>query len=195
VVAVFGDLRGFTAFSAHAEPEEVMSVLAQYYEALGAVITAHEATLTNISGDGLMVLVNAPVRCADPATRAVRMAIEMQHSVQALILDWRARGHAIGFGVGLAMGPATVGRVDTGSRLDYTAIGNVVNLASRLCSAASDAQILVDQVAADAVRDRLALVPLGTRSLKGFSDELSIFAVVSPQEVTRKNVPVMMASP
>jgi class 3 adenylate cyclase len=171
-----------------------MSLLAQYYEALGAVITAHEATLTNIAGDGLMVLVNAPVACPDPAWRAVRMAIGMQHAVQALILDWRARGHAIGFGVGLAMGPATVGRVDTGSRLDYTAIGNVVNLASRLCSAANDAQILIDQVAAEAVRGRLALVPLGTRSLKGFGDELSIFAVAASQEVTQDNVPATMAS-
>ncbi|MGO8499729.1 adenylate/guanylate cyclase domain-containing protein, partial [Rhizobium ruizarguesonis] len=69
VVAVFCDLRGFTAFSAQAEPEEIMHVLGEYYKALGAIITRYEATLTNFAADGLMVLVNDPVPCTDPALR------------------------------------------------------------------------------------------------------------------------------
>src|SRR4051812_33839315 len=154
VVVAFGDLRGFTAFSAHAEPDTIMGVLSGYYEALGAVVARHGATLTNFSGDGMMVLVNAPVPCPDPALQAIRMAVEMQTAAQALIVGWRARGHALGFGVGLAMGPATVGRIGSESRLDYTAIGNVVNLAARLCSSAKDGQILVDPVAAAAVCGR-----------------------------------------
>jgi class 3 adenylate cyclase len=75
------------------------------------VIASHEATLTGFSGDGLMVLVNAPLECEEPAIRGLRLAVEMQTAVQALIQRWRAEGHAIGFGVGAAMGPATVGTV------------------------------------------------------------------------------------
>jgi len=177
VVVVFGDLRGFTAFSAHAEPDAIMGVLGEYYEALGAIVARYEATLTNFSGDGMMVLVNAPVPCPDPALRAVQMAVEMQTTAQALIAGWHARGHALGFGAGLAMGPATVGRIGSESRLDYTAIGNVVNLASRLCSSAEDGQILLDPAAAAAVRGRAPLIALGTRALKGYDEQVEIFVV------------------
>jgi class 3 adenylate cyclase len=201
VVVVFCDLRGFTAFSARSGPEEIMQVLGDYYEALGSVITRYEATLTSFSGDGLMVLVNAPVPCAEPALRAVEMATDMQKVVQNLVAGWRSRGYKIGFGVGLAMGPATVGRIGYESRVEYTAIGNVVNLASRLCSAAEDEQILIDPTLAEAVRGRLPLVALGTRRFKGFDKELAVYnaasrdgqgnetadASRSPNEVSAKN--------
>jgi adenylate cyclase len=131
VVAIFGDLRGFTAFSARAEPDAVMAVLREYYEAIGAVTTRHEATLIRFAGDGVMVLVNAPVACENPAHHGLRLAIDMQVAVQSLADSWYAGGCAMGFGVGIAMGPATVGTVGYEGRLDYTAIGNVVNLASR----------------------------------------------------------------
>jgi class 3 adenylate cyclase len=176
VVVVFCDLRGFTAFAAHAEPETVMGVLGEYYDALGRVVSAHGATLTNFSGDGMMVLVNAPVPCPDPALRAVKMASDMQTSVQRLLLKWCALGHSLGFGVGLAMGPATVGRIGSEGRLDYTAIGNVVNLASRLCSRAEDSEILIDRVAAQAVGSRVPLVELDARTLKGFDQRVRVFA-------------------
>ena len=179
VVAVFCDLRGFTAFSAHAEPEDIMQVLAEYYESLGAIITRHEATLTSFSADGLMVLVNAPVQCAEPALRAVEMAIEMQDAVQRLIPSWRRRGPALGFGIGLAMGWATVGRIGYESRVDYTAIGHVVNLASRLCSSADDQQILVDHFVADAVGIKFPMTALGTRDLKGFDEQVRVYDVGS----------------
>ena len=179
VVAVFCDLRGFTAFSAHAEPEDIMQVLAEYYESLGAIITRHEATLTSFSADGLMVLVNAPVQCAEPALRAVEMANEMQDAVQRLIPSWRRRGPALGFGIGLAMGWATVGRIGYESRVDYTAIGHVVNLASRLCSSADDQQILVDHFVADAVGIKFPMTALGTRDLKGFDEQVRVYDVGS----------------
>ncbi|HWV51191.1 cache domain-containing protein, partial [Pseudorhodoplanes sp.] len=148
VVAVFCDLRNFTAFSANANPESVMGVLDEYYDALERVVGAHEATLISFSGDGAMVLVNAPVPCPDPALRAVNMACDMQRSVQTLLVRWRALDQRLGFGVGLAMGPATVGRIGSEGRLHYNAIGNVVNLASRLCSSAENSEVLVDSVAA-----------------------------------------------
>jgi adenylate cyclase len=177
VVAIFGDLRNFTGFSARAEPDAVMAVLAEYYQAVGAVITRHEATLIRLAGDGMMVLLNAPVACENPAHRGLRLAIDMQEAVQSLANGWRAKGYGMGFGVGIAMGPATVGTVGYEGRLDYTAIGSVVNLASRLCSSANDAQILVDAVIAERVKDSVALVPLGKRMIKGYDHALQVFTV------------------
>ncbi|NOJ40968.1 HAMP domain-containing protein [Bradyrhizobium sp. WSM 1791] len=177
VVVVFCDLRGFTAFSAGVAPEEVMSVLSEYYEILGRVIAQFEATLISFSGDGLMVLVNAPVTVEDPALRAVDLAMEMQKSVQALIAGWQSRGYHVGFGVGLASGPATVGRIGYQDRLDYTAIGSVVNLAARLCASAADREILLDaEVAAD-VRGKRPLEDLGGRQIKGFDEAIPVFGI------------------
>jgi adenylate cyclase len=183
VVAIFGDLRGFTAFSARAEPDIIMAVLGEYYEAVGTVITRHEATLIRLAGDGVMVLVNAPVAFANPAQHGLRLAIDMQAAVQSVINSWCARGYAMGFGVGIAMGPATVGTVGYEGRIDYTAIGNVVNLASRLCDSADDAQILVDPVVAERVKDSIALVSLGERAIKGYDHPLQVFAVARSDAV------------
>ena len=183
VVVVFCDLRGFTAFSARAEPETVMSVLREYYDALERVVSYHEATLVNFSGDGAMVLVNAPVACSDPALRAVSMASDMQMRVQKLLAHWRLLNLRLGFGVGLAMGPATVGRIGSEGRLDYSAIGNVVNLASRLCSSAGDSQVLIDRVAAHAIGSKMPLVELDARTLKGFDEPVPVFAVVIPNAI------------
>lgn len=177
IVAVFGDLRGFTAFSAEARPEDIMRVLGDYHEAIGAAVTRHEATITSYTGDGVMVLVNAPVPCPDPAHRAVTMAIEMQEAVQRLATTWRADGHQVGFGIGLAMGHATVGQIGHESRLDYAAIGPAVNLAARLCAEASDGQILIDPVTAAAVGDRIPLTAIGARAFKGIPGALDIHAV------------------
>jgi class 3 adenylate cyclase len=177
VVVVFCDLRGFTSFSAGVTPEEVMSVLSEYYEVLGRAIATFAATLITFSGDGLMVLVNAPVAVEEPALTAVDLAVEMQRSVQQLIACWRTRGYQIGFGVGLASGPATVGRIGYESRFDYTAIGSVVNLAARLCASATDREILMDAKVAEAVKDRRSLKGLGNRPIKGYDEAMPVFGI------------------
>jgi adenylate cyclase len=187
VVAVFSDLRGFTAFSAHAEPENLMQVLREYYEALGAIITKYEATLTSFSADGLMILINAPVPCEEPALHAVKMAVDMQDSTQELISGWRQRGYEIGFGMGLAMGWATVGRIGYEARADYTAIGNVVNLASRLCSSAEDRQILIDYSVARHLPGNTPIVDLGTRQFKGLEGHVRVYNVET-QGIERPNL-------
>jgi adenylate cyclase len=181
VVVIFCDLRGFTSFSGAAEPEEMMGLVQEYYQALGAIITRYEATLTCFMGDGVMLLLNAPVPCPEAALRGLRMAVEMQASVQSLTESWRSRGHALGFGVGLAKGPATVGRIGYEGRSDYTAIGNVVNLASRICGAAEDGQILIDAAAAAEIGDAVALMSLGTRPLRGFAEAVPVFSAQSPE--------------
>src|SRR5277367_2520701 len=176
VSVVFCDLRGFTAFASEVGPEEVMGLLGDYYDALGSIIMRYEATLTCFMGDGLMLLLNAPLPCPEPATRAVRMALDMQSAVQALIFRWRERGYVIGFGVGIATGTATVGRIGYEGRIDYTAIGSVVNLASRICSAARDSQVLIDRCTAVAVAAVAAADPtidledVGAWPMKGFSE-------------------------
>jgi len=185
VVAIFGDLRGFTAFSARAEPDVIMAVLREYYEAAGAVTTRYEATLIRFAGDGVMVLVNAPVARENPAHHGLRLAIDLQAAVQSVVNSWYARGYAMGFGVGIAMGPATVGTIGYEGRIDYTAIGNVVNLASRLCGSADDAQILVDPVIAERVKDSIALVSLGEWTIKGYDHPLEVFAVPRSEAAIR----------
>ena len=177
VVAVFCDLRGFTAFSARAAPEEVMSVLSEYYEALGQIITKYAATLTSFSGDGLMVLVNAPVPVAEPALQAVDLAVEMQLSVQKLIVGWQPAGLPDRVRGGACHGPATVGRIGYESRFDYTAIGSVVNLAARLCASAADREILADATVAEAVKDQRILNPTGMRRIKGYDEEFLVYRV------------------
>jgi adenylate cyclase len=185
VVAIFGDLRGFTAFTARAEADAIMAVLRVSYEAIGAVTARHEGTLIRFDGDGVMVLVNAPVACEDPAHRGIRLAIDMQAAVQSLASAWYADGCALGFGVGIAMGPATVGTLGYQGRLDYTAIGNVINLASRLCSLADDGQILVDPVVTEHVQGSIALASVGEQPIKGYDRDLEVFAVVRKYATTR----------
>ncbi|MEY9121498.1 adenylate/guanylate cyclase domain-containing protein [Bradyrhizobium yuanmingense] len=185
VAVIFGDLRGFTAFSTRNEPDVIMAVMQEYYAAVGAVTTRHEATLIGFNGDGVMLLVNAPVACEQPATQAVRLAIDLQMTVQSIAGKWCDAGHAIGFGVGVAMGPATVGTVGYNGRLDYTAMGAVVNLASRLCDLAKDAQILADPTIAGRVRDSVPLASLGQRIIKGYDQALEVFAV-APADLPSK---------
>jgi len=182
VVVVFCDLRGFTAFAARADTETVIMVLRRYYDVLETVVNAHEATLINFFGDGAMVLLNAPVSIADPAVRAVAMAGDIQKGVQELLAGWRALESRLGFGIGIALGPATVGRIGAEGRLDYTAVGNVVNLASRLCASAEDREILVDRAAAQAIGAKAPLVELEARELKGFDRPVPVFAVMPIRE-------------
>jgi len=134
IVVVFCDLRGYTAFAETGEPEEVWTVLREFHAAVGPLVTRFEGTLDHFSGDGLMVYFNDPLPCPDPAERAVRMAVEMRAVVSELMLAWRRRGFDLGFGIGVAQGYATLGRIGFEERVDYTAIGTVTNLAARLCS-------------------------------------------------------------
>src|SRR5262249_5930683 len=145
ITVVFADLRGFTAFSESAEPEEVMAVLRDYHGELGRIIDHYEGTLERFAGDGIMILFNDPIPHADHTKRAVRMAIEMRDSVGKLTERWRSRGHLLGFGIGVALGYATLGEIGFERRREYAAVGSVTNLAARLCDEAKAGQILLSQ--------------------------------------------------
>ena len=117
ITVMFCDLRGFTAFSETTEPEEVMSVLREYHAVLGKLIHKYEGTVERFAGDAIMVLFNDPIPCSDPNQRAVQMAIEMRDQVGELTAKWRSEGHELGFGVGVAHGYATLGRIGFEGRI------------------------------------------------------------------------------
>ena len=183
VTVVFCDLRGFTAFAETAEPEEVMAVLRAYHDVLGPLIYKHEGTLERFAGDGLNVLFNDPLPCSDPSVRAVRMAIDMRDAVANLAVQWRKLGHDLGFGMGIAHGYATLGRIGFEGRYDYSAIGTVVNLAARLCAEARDGQILVDGKVQMAVETLTDIEPLGELMLKGMQRPVSAFNILGMRDL------------
>jgi adenylate cyclase len=168
VTVVFCDLRGFTGFSETAEPEEVMNTLREYHDSVGAIIHKFQGTIEHFAGDGIMVVFNDPLPCPDPCVQAVRMAAEMRAVVGELTAKWRKHGFDLGFGIGIAHGYATLGRIGFEGRFDYAAIGAVPNLASRLCDEAKDGQILVDGKVSAAVEGVADLEPLDELKLKGF---------------------------
>jgi len=178
ITVVFCDLRGFTAFAETAEPEEVMGVLREYHAAMGTLIFQFEGTLERFAGDGLMVFFNDPVLCPDPAARAVRMAVAMRERAGELAAMWRKRGHQLDFGVGIAQGYATLGKIGFEGRFDYGAIGTVTNLASRLCDEARAGQILISQRVFAAVEELVEAKPVGEVALKGFHRPEAVFNVL-----------------
>jgi adenylate cyclase len=184
VTVVFCDLRGFTAFAETAEPEDVMGVLGEYHAALGPVIFAYEGTLERFAGDGMMIFFNDPLPCANPAERAVGMAVALRERAEQLAAGWRRRGYDLGFGVGIAVGYATCGRIGFEGRFDYGAIGTVTNLAARLCGEAGAGQILVSQRVYRAVDEQAEAEPVGELVLKGFARPIPAFNILALRSQT-----------
>lgn len=178
ITTVFTDLRGFTAFAETSEPEETMSVLRDYHGVLGELVFAYEGTLEHFAGDGLMVFFNDPPPCPDAPERAVRMALDMRDRVDELAASWRRHGHDLGFGVGIAQGYATLGRVGFEGRWDYAAIGTVTNVAARLCAAAAARQILISPRVRAGLDDGFETRSIGPLELRGISRPLEVHEVI-----------------
>ena len=166
------DLRGFTAFSAATPSRRVIEILREYYDAVGAAASASGGTIKDQAGDGVLILVGAPIEYPDHAQRALALAGQIRSVGIALTARWSNADLQLGVGVGVASGFVTVGVIGGASRLEYTAVGSPVNLASRLCSEATHGEVLVDArsielvgsaLARDTVRTGLAL------QLKGFA--------------------------
>lgn len=178
ITVVFCDLRNFTEFSATAEPEEQFQVLREYHEVVGSLIFRYEATLEHFAGDGVMSFFNDPLPCSDPAMRAIRMGIEMRDEVNGLLDNWQKRGFDLGFGLGIALGYATLGQVGFEGQFHYMAIGSVANLASRLCDRAQNGQILITQRVFSEVEDVVHAESVGELTFKGFQKPVTAFQVL-----------------
>jgi adenylate cyclase len=179
VTVLFCDLRGFTSFTEISDPEEVMAVLREYHENVGELIFRHEGTLERFLGDGIMIVFNDPIACDDHSERAVRLALDIRERVQSLATKWRSRGHDLGFGIGIASGYATLGQIGFDQRRDYTAIGRVTNLASRLCDEAQPGQIVIAQRVYSCVEQSVEAVSLGELDLKGFKKPMAAYNMLS----------------
>jgi adenylate cyclase len=179
ITVAFCDLRGFTAFAEQADPEELMSVLAEYHRMMGEAIIEHGGTLEHFAGDGVMVFFNDPMPQDDHVERAVRMAVAMRERFGELARTWRHRGYELGFGVGIAVGYATLGRIGFEGRHDYGAIGNVTILASRLSSQAQNDQILLSPRAQVMMEELIESESVGELTLKGMTRPVAASNVVA----------------
>jgi PAS domain S-box-containing protein len=182
ITAVFCDLRGFTHFAEVNEPEDVMRVLREYHRTMGEIIFEYGATLEHFEGDGMMLFFNDPIPVADPTNRAVRMAIAMRDRAAELAEAWRRHGYDLGFGVGVARGYATLGRIGFEGRFDYGAVGSVVNMASRLGNAAAAGQVLISLRAFAEVEDVIDAEPAGELEMMGFHGPQQVFNVIGVKE-------------
>lgn len=179
ISVLFCDLRGFTAFSETSAPEQVMAVLATFHETFGSLVRRFDATVGAFAGDGVMIFFNDPIPCADPAVRAVQLAVALRDDMEPVLAEWQRQDCHLDFGVGISLGYATLGQVGFEGRYDYSAIGPVVNLASRLCDQArAGGDVLVDQAAYATVEHLVEAEPLGQLELKGFSRPRSVHRII-----------------
>ncbi|WP_043113928.1 adenylate/guanylate cyclase domain-containing protein [Solimonas soli] len=170
------DLRGFTPYAAATPSSRVLQVLREYYDAVGAVVSEYEATIKDFAGDGILILVGAPLPIPYHATRALEMAQRIRDLGLALTERWSTPQHRLGIGLGVATGMVTVGVIGSASRLEYTAVGSAVNLASRLCEQAASGEILVDVRTADLAGSEL-LQAREAIVVKGFGEPVPRYAL------------------
>ncbi|MGH8504341.1 MAG: adenylate/guanylate cyclase domain-containing protein [Stenotrophobium sp.] len=176
ITVVCCDLRGFTPYAQAHDSAQVLQVLREYYDVVGNIVADYSATIKDFAGDGVLILVGAPLPVPDQAGRALEMAQRVRIEVSRLTSKWGTRAHPLGVGIGVASGLVTVGVIGSASRLEYTAVGSAVNLASRLCEQAADQEILVDQHTVE----RAGVGHLQARSpmqIKGFDEAVGHYSV------------------
>ena len=178
ITVEFFDMRGFTAFTDSAEPEEVMELLRSFHGALGKIALQHQGTIERFAGDAVMVFFNDPLPIEKPAEHAMQTALAVQEAFVPIGKHWHKRsGFELGLGVGIAQGYATLGAIGFEGRWDYAAIGNVTNLAARLCAEAKAGQILADRKTMAALDGVFEFDPVGPFELKGFSKPVPGFVL------------------
>jgi len=176
ITVVFCDLRGYTAFTETTAPDDVMTFLRMYHRLLGRVITDFNGTIERFTGDGIMVYLDEPPIEAQ-AENAVRMALRLREGLAELCALWRRWGSDLDFGIGIALGLASVGTVGFEGRYDYAAIGPVTNLGSRLCARAARGQILINQRVYAAVQGMVDADLAGSLDLHGFHSRVTAYFV------------------
>jgi len=176
IAVLFVDIRGFTTMSESLEPEEVVEILNEYLGLTTQSIFDNGGTLDKFVGDATMAVFNAPFDLDDYIFRAVATAWDMQAGADRIAEKFRRRyGKSVSFGIGINCGNAVVGNIGCDFRMDYTAIGDTVNTAARLESNAKPGQILISKDVYEAVKDRVAVTPIGEIPLKGKSNGVFVY--------------------
>lgn len=183
LTVLFADLRGFTAVSETAPPEEVVQILNQTFLALTEALFAHGGTFDKFIGDCLMAFFGAPIARTDDTIRCVRAALDMQAAFSEVLRGWADTRYAdLGLGIGINLGDAVVGNVGTERLMDYTAIGDAVNLAARLEEVAGRGEVLVSEAVAQAVQGAFELEDRGIQAVKGRAQGVRVFRVLRSLE-------------
>jgi len=175
ITAVFLDLRGFTAFTDRADPDEVLVLLRAYHATLGRTVDEFGGTLEHFAGDGIMIFFNDPIEIDNPAERGIRMALALQRAFNPIAEAWAKLGHEVGLGIGIAQGETTLGVIGFDQRWEYAAIGNVPNLAARLCGAAHAGEIILDGQTEQDIVGIAETEFVGALSLRGFQQPVPAF--------------------
>jgi adenylate cyclase len=183
VTVLFCDIRGFTPLSERLSPEDVVALLNEFYTLMIETTFKHDGTLDKFLGDAVMSIFGAPIAHPDHAARAVRTAVAMQAGVVALNEKRAAEGkEPIQVGVGVSAGEVVAGTVGTEERMEYTVIGDSVNLASRLENSAKPGQILISERTYAKVSDLVSVRPLGAIKVKGKEEQVEVYEVLSMGE-------------
>jgi len=187
---LFADIRGFTRMSEHMEPPKVVELLNEFFSEMTDLIFDNGGTLDKYLGDGIMALFGAPLAKPDDALRATRTAAEMQRALSRLNQGWEARGQQpLRMGIGINTGPVTAGNIGSSRRMDYTVIGDAVNLASRLCSNAAGGQILISESTFRQLNETLQAQKLEPIRVKGKETPVEIYEVLWKEPVADRPVP------
>jgi len=167
MTVMFSDIRNFSSLTDSLEPEELFHLLDRYLSEMTTLIHKYEGTLNKIIGDGMLIFFGDPVAMEDHAQRSVLMAIDMQNKAAELKDEWLRYGYELGMGIGINTGYMTVGNIGSDMHMDYTVIGNQVNVAARLESLAKPGQILVSQRTYSRVSHIVESEDMGEVKVKG----------------------------
>jgi adenylate cyclase len=178
VTMLYSDIRGFTAMSERRSPQEIVNMLNEYFEVMVDVLFRSEGTLDKFVGDEIIALFGAPLDVEDAAFKAIRCALEMQKELREFNRTRAAEGNEpIEIGIGINTGTVLTGAIGSSKALQFTAIGDAMNVAARLCSAAKTGEIIVSASTMARVAGRVEAVALESISVKGKSEKLQIFNV------------------
>jgi adenylate cyclase len=179
IAALFSDIRGFTGLAEKMAPVDVVSMLNEYFTEMAEVIFQHDGTLDKYVGDEIMAVFGAPVQAHDHAVRAVKVALEMQKSLRLMRERWTGSGQpAFEIGIGVATGTAIAGYIGSPRRMEFTAIGDIVNVARRLCSQAEPGQVLACGETFERLGEIVSGRALGPILLKGKEIPVSVHEVL-----------------
>jgi adenylate cyclase len=188
ITVLFCDIRGFTPMAEGMRPEEVVELLSEFFSHMVDVILRNEGTIDKFLGDGMMVIFGAPADDPNQEEHAVRAALEMQRELERLTVAWEGQGRrSFKMGIGINSGAAVVGNIGSQEHMEYTAIGDTVNLAARLETASKElsAEIVVSEHTHSAVRPLFQWRPLGEVEVKGRAETVRAYAVEGVAEAYR----------